>query len=652
MFHFSTAESAIRTAQIGLDVVSNNIANASTPGYHRQLVRQVDRFPVEIDGLSIGTGVEVARIDRIIDTVTEESITRNISDAGTLQPQIDTLKRLESMLAPSVGSLHDRLGTFLGELHALTNTPGDSAALRVAVDSAVALADELGSLSANVNGLARDLRQQIEDDVETVNRLSAQMADLNKQIASLEGRGSSPNDLHDRRDAVINELAEYADMRRLANGNGPLAIQLGDLGFVSTRSPKLELTSNDDGKLQVMRNGRAMRFASGRLASQLELTNSIVAGYQSDLERFGDGLVQAFNRVHAQGTGSAGSFEILSSGNPVTDTNVPLAEVLPVTVQAGEIYIRMTNTESGDATLHQIDMNPATESLTDLATKISNVPGLLAHVNDATGGMTLIAGSGFRFDFSSSGPRLLGPESVSGSSAITMVGDNGASTNRVFRVVADGDGVVGVTPGLTLSVMDESNQLVRQVDVGLGFDQSESIQIADGLSVSLSSGDLVGGDTFRLDSIASSDTSGLISALGINSLFLGGGATLHVDPRIVESPGLLATSSDGEAGDTENLLRMNEISDEELFGDDNQTLQEFVTDLATKVGSQLNRLEAESEAVTEIGESLEQDRISVSGVDPNEELIRMLQYQRSFQIASRYIVSVNEMLDDLLATVR
>ena len=65
MSSFSTGLSALNTSQQALDLIGQNISNAGTPGYHRQVARLADRDPVEIQGLSIGTGVRISNIARM-----------------------------------------------------------------------------------------------------------------------------------------------------------------------------------------------------------------------------------------------------------------------------------------------------------------------------------------------------------------------------------------------------------------------------------------------------------------------------------------------------------------------------------------------------------------------------------------------------------
>jgi flagellar hook-associated protein 1 FlgK len=65
------------------------------------------------------------------------------------------------------------------------------------------------------------------------------------------------------------------------------------------------------------------------------------------------------------------------------------------------------------------------------------------------------------------------------------------------------------------------------------------------------------------------------------------------------------------------------------------------------VGQQVQALDQRQTNQSSLSQSLAAQQQSVSGVDPNEELVSMLQFQRAFQLASRYINAVNESLAEL-----
>ncbi|MCA9051225.1 MAG: hypothetical protein KDA89_20955, partial [Planctomycetaceae bacterium] len=82
MRSFEIGLSAIRTHQRTLNVIGNNIANAATPGFHRQRVNLVTRLP-ELDGTHyIGTGVQIGNIERLLNRSTEDSLLSNSALLG------------------------------------------------------------------------------------------------------------------------------------------------------------------------------------------------------------------------------------------------------------------------------------------------------------------------------------------------------------------------------------------------------------------------------------------------------------------------------------------------------------------------------------------------------------------------------------------
>ncbi|MEL6108153.1 MAG: flagellar basal body protein, partial [Planctomycetota bacterium] len=89
---FNIGLSALTTSQHALDVISNNIANANTEGYHRQRVHHAALAPQNVGRFRIQTGVETSYIERIRNGVAEASLTTAVSDASNVS-QLLTLER-------------------------------------------------------------------------------------------------------------------------------------------------------------------------------------------------------------------------------------------------------------------------------------------------------------------------------------------------------------------------------------------------------------------------------------------------------------------------------------------------------------------------------------------------------------------------------
>lgn len=96
---FDIGLSALRAQQLTLSVLGNNLANASTPGYHRQQVDLATRSPLREDTFSIGTGVDVTNIRRLTNDAVETALIRNSSEAGFSQQTRDIAAQIDLHVA-------------------------------------------------------------------------------------------------------------------------------------------------------------------------------------------------------------------------------------------------------------------------------------------------------------------------------------------------------------------------------------------------------------------------------------------------------------------------------------------------------------------------------------------------------------------------
>jgi len=120
---------------------------------------------------------------------------------------------------------------------------------------------------------------------------------------------------------------------------------------------------------------------------------------------------------------------------------------------------------------------------------------------------------------------------------------------------------------------------------------------------------------------------------------------------LLAHPERLAFSQSGQPGDGANLIKLVALRDQSTMDGGRQTFRQFLANLIGNVGSQVQDADARTTAYETLGAQLEDQRQSVSGVDTNEELIRLVQYQRSYQMAARFVSVVNQTLDELFQLV-
>ena len=227
---------------------------------------------------------------------------------------------------------------------------------------------------------------------------------------------------------------------------------------------------------------------------------------------------------------------------------------------------------------------------------------------------------------------------------------SGAQDERfVFRPL--GDGTIGTTDGLQVEVLDRAGNHVTTLDVGAGYVPGTALEVADGVEVTFGLGELSAthGDLFALDAVVDSDTTDVLVALGLNTLFTGSNAgDIEVRADLEENPEGLAFSLSGELGDGVLLLDLLDVERQAAQGLEGATLGRFWGDLVGDVGFEAAMTDGALSSGEAVLDSLVQRQASISGVNVDEELVDLVAYEQSFAAAAQYLSVVNQLGDEIL----
>ncbi len=645
-----TGLSALTASQRGLDITGENIANASTPGYHRQNLILEPRWL----GGPVGQGVDIDSIARARDQLIERSLTSHQIQTGQNDAELGLLHQLETLFSPGTASLGGRAANLFGRIQQLAARPDDDTQRGAVLAAAQDLAGTLNGLAASVGELRGSSRQSVEDNVEQVNTLARQIAGFNRQIQDALVRGYSPNELKDQRDQALNQMAALVDVRTTDQPGGMITVVAANLTLVGgATSARLAVQADAAGLLSLTPEGSTvpLTISGGAITGLIEVHNQTLPAYQQRLDDIARGLAAALDTIQATGLGLDGPPTSALGVRDVSDPAAPLATTADLPVQAGDLTVSVTDLSTGQRTLLRLAIDPATQSLQDLATALTTATGgqVTASVT-ADNRLQLQAQAGYAFDFAGRLPSA--PENVAmgGTSAPTVTGRYTGPDNGTYSFQVVGSGTVGVTAGLALEVRDTASNLVTTLNVGQGYTPGSALAAGNGLTVRLSAGTTAAG-SFDIPVTAEPDTTGVLAALGVNTLFTGSTASdLAVRADLLASPEGLAASRDGGAGDASNLTRLLDVRGQTLLS--GQTLEELSADLVGDVGQGVRDREDQQSALMSLGQELFSRQQAISGVDPNEEIANMLQYQRMFQMAARFIDAVNTTLDSLVSILR
>jgi len=341
-----TSISGLNSAQIGIGVVSQNVANAGTPGYVRRNVSSVD-------SISGGTvGVSNPNVQRLLDRIVQHQLLQESSGASYTSTRAQVFASLDQLYgAPgSATALDSMYSKFTSSLQALQNDPSSYTNRTAVLDAASQLANRLSGLSDGVQQQRAKAEAGIGAAVTRTNELLDQLTDVNARIVNAQ-QTSATADLRDQRDRIISELSQYVEVRTDERPNGSISITTasGTQLFDGRPTVKFEFDargnigpqsqwSSDPTKRTVGTivakdlSGNSFdaiannTFRSGEIGALVELRDKTLVQAQAQLDEIAAQLSSALSDREVAGTavtaGAASGFDVdltgLQSGNSVT----------------------------------------------------------------------------------------------------------------------------------------------------------------------------------------------------------------------------------------------------------------------------------------------------------------------------------------------
>jgi flagellar hook-associated protein 1 FlgK len=248
---------ALRTSQYALSVISQNIANADTPGYTRQTTDLQD-----VSGSSTGIytghgllgGVRVGGTNRADDPVLDARLRQVQADGGKTDTAASQLQSVETLFPePSSSGLGSQLSTVWNDFANLANNPGGSSstAVRQTLLSDIAtVTGTLNTMSSNLTQLQTTTAQQLSTNVASINTYSGQLATLNGQIVIATATGANANSLLDQRDQLLTQLSTLAGGVATVNANGSANVTVNGQALV-TGATSTAMTVNSADQLSI-----------------------------------------------------------------------------------------------------------------------------------------------------------------------------------------------------------------------------------------------------------------------------------------------------------------------------------------------------------------------------------------------------------------
>ncbi len=233
----------LNVSQAALNVTSHNLANVDTAGYVRQQVVQTDfRYAKYGDSyISImqhGLGANFAAVKQVRDSFLDSAYRQEFGRQSFYEAQYEAVNEVESLFGELEGeAFQDVIGEFWTSLQELAKEPDSIVARASLIETAVTFVERADNISKQLNDYQVNLNTKIKDQVNRINEIGSEIKKLNLKIRQYESTGiEKANDLRDQRNAILDELSEYANITYKENSSGIINVNLEGVPFVTEDS--------------------------------------------------------------------------------------------------------------------------------------------------------------------------------------------------------------------------------------------------------------------------------------------------------------------------------------------------------------------------------------------------------------------------------
>lgn len=216
-FGLNIAYTGLLASNAAMNTTANNIANVQTEGYSRQRVLQQASNALRVFQTygCAGAGVETLAIERVRDEFYDGRYWDNNARVGEYGQKQYYMQQIETYLddnGKNAGfkTVFDQF--MITGIQELLKNPNDPTTKTQFMGYASALTEYFNGVAGNMEKLQKDVNQEIKLKVDEINSLAGEIANLNKQINTIELSGSRANELRDRRTLLLDQLSEIVDV--------------------------------------------------------------------------------------------------------------------------------------------------------------------------------------------------------------------------------------------------------------------------------------------------------------------------------------------------------------------------------------------------------------------------------------------------------
>ncbi len=607
-FGLDIAYTGVQAANAKLNTTANNIANVDTKGYTRQEATQVASDALRISqsyGMA-GTGVTVTDINQVRNEFYDVKYWQAQTNLGQYDMKMYYMYQIEDYFTDkdTVEGFEPIFSAMFDSLEEVYKQAGTPSTKTQFIGAAGDLCEYFNAQATNLEKLQLGVNEEIKNKVDEINSIAEQIATLNKQINTIEVNHLRANELRDKRNLLIDQLSKIVD--------------------VEVRETPIYTTPGGSEKSGIYTY--EVSIAGGQI---------LVQGYEyNTLECVARSAEEKVNQSDADGL-----FEIKWSNT--MDFNLyganlggELKGLIEVRDGNNEEYFHGTTKSvkpNSDGTYEVTIEVPNKDYLTDMNKCTLPDSGQLTLVN------TKYKYSGFEFDGTKNPPTY----------TFTIKPDAGQAAPTIFDGKEASVGTKIDYQGIPY-YQEQMNEWVRIFAKAMNDIEKTAVdEEGNPAEVLFTAKDKVSGEEIKFTANLA-DKKYKSSDSDYYRLTAG---NLSINNEMVKDASKFGTTVDikkgGDAQDvTELLLTVQDDKNKVNFR--GCSAKEFLQCITSDIALSANNAKTFTENYTNINKSVSQTRLSISGVDNDEEALHLVKFQEAYNLSAKVMQIMTEIYDRLI----
>ncbi|UCP01211.1 flagellar hook-associated protein FlgK [Borrelia hermsii] len=601
-----------------MNTIGHNLTNTSKPGYSRQRVIMKTEMPIYAPQLNrankagqLGQGMMVQSIERIRDDLLDIRIAEESHRLGYWNSKDKFISLLENIYnEPEDQSIRKRLNDFWDSWQDLSRQPQGLAERNITLERGQAFAEIVRSRFHSLNRIYTMANDEVKITIEEINNYLRNISDLNRQIAKAIAMKDQPNDLMDERDLIVDKLSNLISIsienkrdpnEFLIHTEGKHLIQ----GAIANEFILEAANGPTRTKWNILWNNREpANINTGKLGALINVRDNEIKNEINEIDNMAINITELVNEVHISGHGLD-----QKSGRIFFDQEYKLTD------ESGRYD---SNGDGQFDSVHIFKINSTNEIFPEEKLGFSGI---------------------LRFQAINKNDFIEIPYLTTDTVQDVINKINNSNSQVTARINAEGKLEI---KAIKEEERDSAIFRIRYIeDSGLFLTTYTGILNASGAEGAYNYQDV--NTTNQLINTASYS----ISPLKNPAAWLKVSKEISEDPSKIAS-GIRTPTNNMPIGNNETALRIASFVNSQIMIGKNVTLNDYFANTTSNIAIKGQIAEITKNSQEQILRSLTDLRLSISGVNKDEELANMIEFQQSFIAASKFITVSAELIDTII----